>query len=221
MDFSRFPLDSQNCSLELESCACPPRNIFSSCVIFIESHLRCFFFLADILQVGKTLQLWIQICSFFRHHLDSKIMVMMRGDQMRADLKWLSSGSNIMPQMLFESRTLIKWCHYSTIQMIHVYEHEFSKGAQSFASFLHLLASLLYPIQMHMLRTTSCCTGKMVMTLWGQMRLPSLSSSLKSFTRHTVWRCTAARVQHAFLSLLLCIHTMTNLISLSCLVIYQ
>jgi len=25
MDFSRFPLDTQNCSLELESCACPPR----------------------------------------------------------------------------------------------------------------------------------------------------------------------------------------------------
>lgn len=24
MDFSRFPLDTQNCSLELESCACPP-----------------------------------------------------------------------------------------------------------------------------------------------------------------------------------------------------
>ncbi len=32
------------------------------------------------------------------------------------------------------------------------------------------------------------------------MRLLSLSSSLKSFTPHMVWHCTAARVQHTFLS---------------------
>ncbi len=32
------------------------------------------------------------------------------------------------------------------------------------------------------------------------MRLLSLNSSLKSFTPHMVWHCTAARVQHTFLS---------------------
>ncbi len=70
MDFSRFPLDTQNCSLELESCAFPPRNIFSPCVIFIEFHLQCFF-LADILQVGKMWQLWIilskELADFLNH----------------------------------------------------------------------------------------------------------------------------------------------------------
>lgn len=86
-------------------------------------------------------------------------------------------------------------------------------GTLSFACFLYLLTSLLYSIQMRMLRATSCCTGKMAMTLWGQKRLLSLSSSLKSFTPHMVWRCTAARVRLAFLSLLLCIHAMTNLMS--------
>lgn len=129
-----------------------------------------------------------------------------------------SDGFEIMTKMQFESRTLIKWCHNSTLQIIHVYKHDFNRTC--FILPVYLIFWLCSCISF---RCICWERPHVVLEKWQWLfedRWDCSLSVLHWRVSPLTWSGTVQQHGYSTLfSLLLCIHTMKNVISLSCLVL--